>query len=102
MSRGEIWWVRGGGDQRRPHLVLTRDAAIPLLNALVAVPATRTVRGLPSEVLLEEGDGVPLACALALDNIARIPKQRFEQRICTLSTGRLDEVCVALRFATDC
>lgn len=102
MSRGEIWWVRGGGDQRRPHLVLTRDAAIPLLNALVAVPATRTVRGLPSEVLLEEGDGVPLACALALDNIARIPKQRFEQRICTLSTGRLDEVCAALRFATDC
>jgi mRNA interferase MazF len=82
--------------------VLTRDAAIPLLNALVAVPATRTVRGLPSEVLLEEGDGVPLACALALDNIARIPKQRFEQRICTLSTGRLDEVCAALRFATDC
>lgn len=58
MSRGEIWWVRGGGDQRRPHLVLTRDAAIPLLNALVAVPATRTVRGLPSEVLLEEGDGL--------------------------------------------
>ncbi len=102
MSRGEIWWVRGGGDQRRPHLVLTRDAAIPLLNALVAVPATRTVRGLPSEVLLEEGDGVPLACALAVDNIARIPKQRFEQRICTLSTGRLDEVCAALRFATDC
>lgn len=102
MSRGEVWWVRGAGDQRRPHLVLTRDVAIPLLNALVAVPATRTVRGLPSEVLLEEEDGMPLACALALDNIARIPKQRFEQRICALSTGRLDEVCAALRYATDC
>lgn len=33
---------------------------------------------------------MPHACALALDNVARIPKYRFE------------EVCVALRYATDC
>lgn len=102
MTRGEMWWVQGGGNQRRPHLVLTRDVAIPLLNALIAVPATRTVRGLPSEVLLEEEDGMPRGCALALDSIARIPKHRFEQRICVLSTQRLDEVSAALRHATAC
>ena len=36
----------------RPHLVLSRQAAIPFLNAVLAVPATRTIRGIATEVRL--------------------------------------------------
>ena len=59
MNRGEVWWVERPEVGRRPHLILTRDAAVPVLGALLAVPATRTVRGIASEVELGPEDGMP-------------------------------------------
>jgi len=59
VSRGEIWWVERPGSGRRPHLVLTRQEAIHVLNALLAAPTTRTVRGIPTEVRLGLEDGMP-------------------------------------------
>lgn len=52
VARGEVWWYedpRAGGG---PFLVLTRDEAIPVLNQILAVPATRTIRRIPTEVRL--------------------------------------------------
>jgi mRNA interferase MazF len=40
MARGEVWWVEDPASGRRPFLILTRDAAIPVLRNIVAVPAT--------------------------------------------------------------
>lgn len=48
MSRGEIWWVEHPDAGRRPACVLTRKAAIGVLNAVLVAPATRTVRGIPT------------------------------------------------------
>ena len=50
VNRGEVWWAEHPDAGRRPYLVLTRQAAIPVLNRVLAVPATRTVRGIPTEV----------------------------------------------------
>lgn len=97
-----MWWARARSGSRRPHLIVTRDAAIPLLNALLAVPATQTMRGLPSEVELGLDDGMPEVCVLTLDNLTLVPRDRFEQRICALTGERLNEVCAALRHAVDC
>ena len=47
MNRGEVWWVERPEAERRPFLVLTRDPALPVLNEVIAVPATQVVRGLP-------------------------------------------------------
>ena len=47
MRRGEVWWVEHPSAGRRPHLVLTRDAAIERLTRVLGVPATRTIRGIP-------------------------------------------------------
>ena len=102
MSRGEVWWVEDPEAGRRPHLVLTRQAAIAVLNAYIAVPATRTVRGIPTEVRLSAKDGMPAECALSLDNVTVIPRGFFVERICRLSTDRLTEVCSALGIATGC
>lgn len=68
LGRGEIWWVEHPQAGRRPYLVLTRQALVPALHALLAVPATRTLRGIPTEVPLDHGDGMPQECALSLDN----------------------------------
>jgi mRNA interferase MazF len=102
VNRGEIWWVEHPDAGRRPFLVLTRQAAIPVLSALLSVPATRTIRQIPTEVVLDRGDGMPEECALSLDNLTLIPKELFGSRITRLSVERMSEVCRALGLASGC
>jgi mRNA interferase MazF len=102
VNRGEVWWVERPNAGRRPHLVLTRDSAIPVLRSVVAVPATRTVRGIASEVALGPDDGMPGHCALTLDNVRAIPKAYFVEPICALGPERMASVCKALDHATGC
>jgi mRNA interferase MazF len=102
MNRGEIWWLEHPDAGRRPACILTRQAAIPVLTTLLVVPATRTIRGAPSELLLDESDGMPGRCVLSFDNVATVPKVLLTDRIARLSARRLDEVCAALRVATGC
>lgn len=39
-------------------------------SGIIAAPATRTIRGLSTEVLLTEEDGMPAACVLNFDHIS--------------------------------
>jgi len=102
VARSEVWWVEDPDAGRRPFLVLTRQAAIPVLNALLAVPATRTIRQIPTEVVLDAQDGMPEECALTLDNLTLVPKELFRSRITRLSVERMREVCRALALASGC
>src|ERR671935_1574529 len=99
VNRGEVWWVEDPDAGRRPHLVLTRQTAIPVLNAYLAVPATRTIRGIPTEVPLGPEDGMPAECVLSLDTVAVIPRAFFVERITKLRGDRLGDVCSALAVA---
>lgn len=102
VARGEIWWYedrRAGG---RPFLILTRDEAVPVLNQVLAVPATRTLRGIPTEVQLDASDGMPADCALVLDSVTLVRVTLCTHRITRLSSERMREVCEALRIATAC
>jgi mRNA interferase MazF len=101
VNRGEIWWVEHPDAGRRPACVLTRQAAIPVLNAVLVAPATRTVRGIPTEVTLTRADGMPDDCALSLDNLTTVP-QVLTTRITSVPDVRLGELCDALRAATGC
>ena len=102
VNRGEVWWVEHPEHGRRPHLVLTRAVAIPLLRNITCVPATSTVRGIGSEVLLDPDDGMPHECVLTFDNITQVPRSLLRERICTLGPERMGEVCRSLRYATGC
>ena len=102
MQRGEVWWHEAPDETRRPYLVLTRSEGIPVLNQLLAVPATRRVRGIPTEVRLGASDGMPAECVLTLDNVRVVRKSMLVDRIATLSDERIAEVCAALGFATAC
>lgn len=102
MNRGEMWWAESPRQKRRPYLVITRQAAIPVLKALLVVPATRRVRGIPTELALDETDGMPEACALSFDNVVTMPKAWLVERICRLSPDRLHDVCRTLAVASGC
>lgn len=97
-----MWWVEPPDGGRRPHLVLTRDAAIDPLTRVLGVPATRTIRGIASEVELGPDDGMPDRCVLSLDNLRVLPKPYFVDRICVLGPERMAQVCRALAIATGC
>jgi mRNA interferase MazF len=101
VTRVEIWWAEHPEAGRRPFLVLTREAAIPVVNRVVAVPATRTIRGIPTELELDEDDGMPTRCALSFDYVTTVPKALLTERICRL-VERLAEACRALSVATGC
>jgi mRNA interferase MazF len=102
VGRGEVWWHEHPDESRRPYLILQRDAAIPVLTQLLAVPATRTRRGIPTEVGLDEADGMPQACVLALDNLRQVRPSYLTRRITALGPERMREVCQALHAAVDC
>lgn len=102
MTRGEVWWVEDAEAGRRPFLILTREEALPVLHSLIGVPATRTVRGIPTEVALGPADGMPAECVLSLDNTTLLPKSYFVERICRLGLDRMRDVCSALGVATGC
>jgi mRNA interferase MazF len=102
VNRGEIWWLEHPEAGRRPACVMSRQAAIPVLKTVLVVPATRTVRGIPSEVVLGPDDGMPTDCALSFDNLTTVPKALLTERITRLSASRLGELCEALTVATGC
>jgi mRNA interferase MazF len=80
----------------------TRQAAVPVLGAVLVAPATRTVRGIPTEVALTRADGMPDDCALSFDNLATVPKSLLTARITSVPDARVPELCDALRAATGC
>ena len=102
MTRGEVWWVEHPEAGRRPACVLTRSAAIPVLTSVLVAPATRTVRGIPTEVVMRRADGMPEDCALSFDNLTTVPKALMTERITVVPEARQAELCEALCTAIGC
>jgi mRNA interferase MazF len=101
-QRGDVWWGELADVGRRPFLVMTRSAAIPVLHSVLAAPITRTVRGIPTELALGVEDGMPAQCAASFDNLRVVPKAYLVEKQCSLDAIRLLEACRALRSAVDC
>jgi mRNA interferase MazF len=102
VNRGEVWWVEHPEAGRRPACIVTRQAAIGVLTSVLVAPATRMVRGIPTEVPLTREDGMPADCALSLDHLTTVPRALLTQRVTTLPDAKLDDLCRALRAATGC
>jgi len=89
-------------DKSRPVVVLTRDSAIAYLATVTVAPITSTIRGVPSEVLLNEEDGMKAACAINLHNPVTVHQEKLGKRVAQLSSARMNEICAALRFSLGC
>jgi mRNA interferase MazF len=84
-------------------VVLSRDAAIPRLGRALVAPCTTTVRGLPSEVVLEPGeDPIPRPSAVNLDSVESVSVGVLVERLGRLGDDRMRQVCAALEIAVDC
>jgi len=100
LNRGEIrWYTFRPPDKRRPVLILTRSDVIDQLNEILVAPATRTIRGLATEVLLSPEDGMPVLCALNFDHVSLAARDRIGAALCSLPESRWPEVRRALLVA---
>lgn len=101
MNQGDVYWYTfRAPDKRRPVLILTRNSVIPFLNSVTVAPLTTTLRGIPSEVLLNQAeDGVHADCVVNVDNIQTVQKAGLGTRLTHLSLERVREVRAAVEFA---
>jgi mRNA interferase MazF len=103
VARGDVRLYQfAPPDKKRPVVVLTRDSAIAYLSTVTVAPITSTIRGVPSEVVLKEQDGMKEPCAVNLHNAVTISQNRLGRRVAQLSSWRMREVCAALRFSLGC
>ena len=103
LSRGDVHLCRfAPPDKQRPVLVLTRDSAVSHLSTVTVAPISSTIRGVPSEVMLDIDDGMKGPCAINLHNAVTVSQERLGRRIARLGAGRMHDVCMALRFSLGC
>jgi mRNA interferase MazF len=103
LNRGEVRLCRfPPPDKPRPVLILTRAGAIGHLATVTVAPITSTVRGVPSEVILDIDDGMKGHCAVNLHNAVTVSQARLGRRVGNLSAARMEQVCEALRFSLGC
>ena len=103
VARGDVrLYEFAPPDKKRPVVVLTRNSAIEYLSTVTVAPITSTIRGVPSEVVLTEDDGMKAPCAVNLHNAVTISQRRLGRRLAQLSPSRMSEMCAALRFSLGC
>lgn len=100
MRRGEVWWADlplpiG----RRPVVLLSRDEAYAVRNAVTVAEVTSTIRGIPVEVELGPDDGLPKKCVVNLDTIVTIRKDLLIERIGILRDEKIVQIDAAIKFA---
>lgn len=102
MKRGEVWWADLPAPVgKRPVVLLSRDEAYTVRNAVTVAEVTRTIRGIPVEVLLGTEDGLPKKCAVNLDTIMTIRKELLIERISLLKSEKMALIQKAVKFALD-
>ena len=100
MKRGEVRWYKfSRPDKNRPVVILTRDSALEFLGEVTIAPITSTIRDITSEVVLNREDGMTRECAVNLDHIQTVSKNKIGPLITTLSPTKLAEIRSALSFA---
>jgi mRNA interferase MazF len=103
VKRGEIWWAELPPPVgSRPIIILTRDAVLNNIGGILVALVMRTVRQLPTEVVLGRRQGLPVSCVANLDNILTVPRQRLKRLMGACDAGKIEELNQAFKAALMC
>jgi mRNA interferase MazF len=103
VSRAEIWLYRFiEPDKRRPVLVLSRQHALEVMQTALVCGITRTIRGLPTEVVLGTEHGLKDRCVVNLDHVFTVRQADLRRYVGALAPTEMRDVCRALGIAAGC
>ena len=80
-------------------LILTRDSASDRLRRVTVAPVTSTARGLPSEVPLDERNGIDHLSAVSIDNTLTIDRNQLGRQIGWLLDDQEEALAQAIEYA---
>jgi mRNA interferase MazF len=72
------------------------------LSTVTVASITSTIRGVPSEVVLDEADVMKTTCAVNPHNAVTVSQQRLGKRVARLSNVPMGKICTSLRFSIGC
>lgn len=103
MNRGEIYWANFPSPiGRRPAVIVTRSAALPVRTRVTVAPVTRRIRGIRSEVPLGPEEGVSEESVATCDNLQTISQRQLDREpIGRLDNTKMPDLDAALRFALE-
>ena len=100
MKRGEVWWATIPAPvDPRPVVLVSREEAYRVRTHFLAVPVTRRVRGLPTEIALDRRNGLGHPSVANCDTIQLVAKSWLERRVGELDAEQTARLADALRFA---
>jgi mRNA interferase MazF len=102
VKRGEVWWAELPSPVgSRPIGILTRDSVLQSIGAIVVALVTRTVRQLPTEVVLGRRQGLPVRCVANLDNLLTVPRHRLKRLMGACDADKIADLNQAIKAAFD-
>jgi mRNA interferase MazF len=85
----------------RPIVILTRESVLHSIDAIVVALVARTVRQLPTEVVLGRRQGLPVRCVANLDNVLTVPRQRLKRLMGAGDADKIAELNQAIKATFD-
>jgi mRNA interferase MazF len=99
IRRGDVFDADIPIAGRHPVVIVTREAAIPVLSSVAVVLVTSTIRGHRAEVPLTPEEGLDHDCVANCDQVFTLPKSRLERRRGRLGLPALARLNAALALA---
>lgn len=88
-------------DKARPAVILTREAVRRFRTRVTIAPITSTVRGLSTEVRVDEANGLDHESVISLDNIATVSVDHLGRLVGYLTPEQDRELAQAIIAAFD-
>lgn len=88
-------------DKIRPAVLLTRPHALKYLTRLTVAPVTTTTRGLPTEVAVDERNGLDHESAVSCDNVLTVSTTDVLRLVGFLTNDQERQLRAALLVAFD-
>jgi len=99
VNRGDVWWAELPPPMGpRPVVLVSREDAYRVRTLVMVAPVTSRIRGIATEVPLDQGDGLARACVANCDTLQTVPRAQLRRRIARLAPAKLRALDDALRF----
>ena len=88
-------------DKPRPAVILTRELARPFMSRQTIAPITSTIKGLTTEVRVDERNGLDHESVISCDGLMTVAVAQIGKQIGVLHDDQEEELSFAVRRALD-